>query len=77
MVSWESATNPCVMNLLCDLSANEGKQGSGEFALLLQHAFTGIKANSANGKRQCSAGTKVKMPLFSIMTDSDLKCCNS
>lgn len=43
MVSWEGARNPHVIHWLCDLSANERKQGSSDFASLLQHAFIGIK----------------------------------
>jgi len=43
MASWEGARSPCVMHWLCDLTANERKQGSSEFASLQQKAFIGIK----------------------------------
>lgn len=48
MVSWEGARNPCVMHWLCDLSANERKQGSSEFASLLQKAFMQLRKNRVN-----------------------------
>lgn len=41
MVSWEGAGDPYVIHWLCDLSANERKQASSDYASLRQDA--GIK----------------------------------